>query len=742
MTACIRKGDLAGGLALFVKSVPFPRVISRICDRPCESTCKRREVGEPIHINLLERACVEWGGICDVHGDGLPTKEKRVAVVGAGLSGLAAATNLAMKGYQVVLFEARARLGGRCCDFPETVLPRRMLEDDLKVLQQLSVEVRCNSAVGNDEGAQVRFAALLNEFDAVYVGPGTASMKHRALGLALGEDERIQIAPRSLATSEPKVFAGGGQRWAPNGFSPITSLQDGHAAAVSIDRYLQKVSLTASREKEGPQTTRLFTSLKGIEPLPAVQPADPRQGYTEDEAQKEAQRCIDCQCLECVKACEFLAHYGAYPKRYVREIFINDSIVQGEHHSNRMVNTCALCGLCAVLCPDKLDMATVCLEARQSLVTRGKMPASAHDFALRDMAFSHSEQFALARHAPHHSSSATLFFPGCQLCASSPEQVVQIYHHLRERLSGGVGLHLGCCGAPAEWAGRQELFEKTLGELAETWKGMGSPRVVTACASCHRVFKDRMPGVAVESLWTVLAEHPVPQSASAAVPRALAVHDPCVARGDGEVQDAVRKILTGVGVRVEELPHTRALTTCCGYGGLMSAVNPEVADKVVKRRVEESATDYVAYCAMCRDNFSAKGKRTVHILDLLCPSADADPAARKGPTFSQRQENRARLKARLLRELWGETLPSEGPRMEVIISPEVLALMEKRAILVADVERAVAHAEESQEKFKDSATGHFIASHSPVSVTYWVEYSVDGDRFVVHNAYSHRMKIG
>ncbi len=742
MIACLRKGDIAGGLALFVRSVPFPRIISRICDRPCETSCKRREAGETIQINLLERACVELGGVCDVRSNGLPAKETRVGVVGGGLSSLAAATNLAMKGYQVVLFEAKACLGGRCRDFPETVLPQQMLEDDLAVLQQFGVEVRCNSPVGNDAGAKVRFAAIVEEFDAVYVGPGPTSLKHLALGLALGEDERIQIAPSTLATSEPKVFAGGGQRAAPGGFSPIASVEDGHAAAVSIDRYLQKASLTFSREMEGSRVSRLFTSLKGIEPLPAIRPADPLQGYTPDEAEKEAQRCIDCQCLECVKACEFLAHYGAYPKRYVREIFINDSIVQGEHRSNRMVNTCALCGLCTALCPDKLDMATVCLEARQSLVTRGKMPPSAHDFALRDMEFSNGDQFALARHAPEQSSSQTLFFPGCQLSASSPDQVVRIYEHLRERLSGGVGLHLGCCGAPAEWAGRQELFQKTLDELASTWKGMGSPRVVTACASCLRVFKAKMPGAKVESLWTVLAEHGLPQPAPTTLPRALALHDPCAAREDNEAQEAVRKILVGLGVAVEELPWTRALTTCCGYGGLMSSANPEVADKVVKRRIEESATDYVAYCAMCRDNFSAKGKRTVHLLDLLCPSADADPAARKGPSFSQRQENRARLKARLLRELWGETLSSEGPRMEVIISPEVLALLEKRAILVADVERTIAYAEKNQEKFKDSATGHFIASHAPVSVTYWVEYSVDGEKFVVHNAYSHRMKIG
>jgi len=281
----------------------------------------------------------------------------------------------------------------------------------------------------------------------------------------------------------------------------------------------------------------------------------------------------------------------------------------------------------------------------------------------------------------------------------------------------------------------------------------------------------------VESLWTLLADVGLPQAAMPSTPRAMAVHDPCGTRGEGEIQDAVRRILTGLGVQVEELSHARELTTCCGYGGLQSFANPEVADKAVSRRIAESEADYVTYCAMCRDNFSAKGKRSLHVLDLVFGSeagaeagaevgagagaqagarngprngprngaqgaAEADPAARRGPTFSQRHDNRARLKARLLRELWGERTAGEGAPMNLIVSPEVQALMEKRMILAEDVEGVIAHAEASGDKIEDRATGHFIASHRPVNVTYWVEYSVDASGFVIHNTYSHRMEVG
>jgi glutamate synthase (NADPH/NADH) small chain len=751
MAECVRKGDLSAGLALFARLVPFPRIISRTCDRPCEKACKRREAGEAIRVNDLERACADLADKRPPTPRSLPGKQKRVAVVGAGLSGLSAAVQLALKGYPVVVFEATAHPGGRATAFPEETLPRRAIDADFEILRELGVEVRYESPVGNAEGASVRFDALVGDFDAVYLGPGPDGVEHLLLGLEPGEGGRVGIDPLTFATSQPKVFAGGGQRQGAGAYSSITSLHDGRHAAVSIDRFLQGVSLTASREPPGPLATRLSTSAQGVEPLPAIRPADPLQGYTRTEAVREAERCLSCQCMQCVKACEYLAHYGSYPKRYLRQIYNNDCVVMGARMLNRMVNSCALCGQCEAVCPENLGMGETIREARLSLVKKGKMPPSAHEFALRDMAFSCSEHFTLARHAPGQASSAALFFPGCQLSASSPHHVARIYEHLLQKVPGGVGLHLGCCGAPADWAARQDLFDGALQQIARTWAEMGISRVITACSSCYRVFKDHLPDSKVESLWPLLAHIGLPpRRAPPPAPLVLAVHDPCATRDEADIHAAVREILAGVGVQVEELAYSRELTTCCGYGGLQSFANPEVADKTLARRIAESEADYVTYCAMCRDAFAAKGKRSLHVLALVFGAAgvgEADAAARRGPTFSQRHENRARLKARLLRDLWGEAA-AEGDHAPVtlVVSPEVQALMEKRMILMEDVERVVAHAEASGEKIENGTTGRTIARHRPAAVTYWVEYSPEGAgegaRFVVHNAYSHRMQVG
>ena len=143
---------------------------------------------------------------------------------------------------------------------------------------------------------------------------------------------------------------------------------------------------------------------------------NPDAGYTRDEAVAEAGRCIQCECMECVKTCEYLRAYGRYPRRYLREIYNNLSIVKGERKSNQFINSCSLCGLCGEVCPEDLGMGPIIKNARQVMVAQGRMPPSAHDFALRDMAFSNGDKFALARTRPGFAPATPSSFPA----ASSP----------------------------------------------------------------------------------------------------------------------------------------------------------------------------------------------------------------------------------------------------------------------------------------------------------------------------------
>lgn len=761
------RGDFAAALKALRKTLPFPGIIGRICTHPCQAVCKRGEAGDVLAIAALERACADFGGAAEKPRI-LPRRNARVAIVGGGLSGLTAAYDLARKGYPVVIFDADERLGGSLWDVPERDLPRDVLDAEVAQVVALGIEVRLNTRVGEND-----LAALRREFQAVYLATGGRAGE--TFGLETGEYPPAEIRaaltvppadvagvrripgtgheapvlcvdPVTYETRTPGVFAGGALLRGAAATSPIDAIADGRRAAISIDRLAQKVSLTASRAGEGAYATRLYTNTAGIAPLPAVPLTNPTAGYGREDAQQEAQRCLQCECMECVKACEYLRHYGRYPRRYVREIYNNLSIVKGERKANTFINSCSLCGQCGVICPTDLDMGAVNAAARRAMVAEKRMPPSAHDFALRDMQFSNSDRFALARHRPGAAASGYVFFPGCQLAGSSPEYVEAVYGYLQAKL-GAVGLMLRCCGAPADWAGRTDLFGDALAEFRHQHAALGAPQVVLACSSCYRVFQTSLPDVRIVSLWELYDRLGLPDGLRARPGEgrpALSMHDPCSTRAETRLQDSARNLVRRLGYAIEELPLTRERTACCSYGGVQWLANRELARAGVRRRIAESEADYVTYCAMCRDFFAAQGKRTFHVLDLLY-APDAERRAERGsPGYSQRHENRARLKRKLLKDLWGEDM-DDAPAyasIRIVLAEGVRERMEDRLILVEDVQRVIEFAERTGGKLLNRKTGHWLAYFKPSAVTYWVEYSPQDGAFVVHNAYSHRMEIG
>ncbi|RMG32724.1 MAG: FAD-dependent oxidoreductase, partial [Gammaproteobacteria bacterium] len=127
---------------------------------------------------------------------------RRVAIVGSGPAGLTAAWDLARKGHQVTVFEARERPGGMPrYGIPEYRLPRERLDQDIAVITSVGVEIRCNTRVGSD----IALDQLAEDYDAVAL----------AIGLHLGRSTRIPGSdhPRVVAAiallrniSEGKVF--------------------------------------------------------------------------------------------------------------------------------------------------------------------------------------------------------------------------------------------------------------------------------------------------------------------------------------------------------------------------------------------------------------------------------------------------------------------------------------------------------------------------------------------------------
>ncbi|MEG6616171.1 FAD-dependent oxidoreductase [Peptococcaceae bacterium 1198_IL3148] len=726
-TAAVAKEDFHAATTILQKKIPFPRIVVNICDRPCENHCKRQQAGEPLSIGELEKFCVNNDYLTAPKATPLPKRNKRVAVIGGGLSGLTAAYDLAKKGYAVVIFEALAVLGGKVWSYLGNVLTEQMINADLAVLNKMNIDLRLNTSLGKD----VFLPELINEYDAIYLGLGN----QKALALDL------QVDDFTLATQHAGVFAGGSMIDAGSRYSSILSVAWGRKAATSIDRHIQRVSLTAGRTNEGPYQTRLYTNTKGITPLPKV-PMKDMDGYNKAEAVAEARRCLQCQCLECVKGCAFLDHYNGYPKKYVREIYNNESIVMGLHYANKMINSCNLCGLCATVCPNDFDMGTLCRNARYNMVQRGKMPPSAFDFPLRDLKFNNSKKFALNRNQPGMETSKYALFPGCQLSASSPEQVIKVYGYLQQKLTGGVGMMLRCCGVPADWAGEQQLFQTLLKEIEDQWQALGCPQIIAACPTCYKTIKENLPQVKLLSLWEVLDQIGLPEQNKNGNLLKLALHDPCATREQPQIHQSVRNLAEKLGCEIEELAYNREQTKCCGYGGLMYASNPPLTNKVIDSCINESNSDYLTYCAMCRDFFISQGKKTYHLLDLIYPENIDDN--NEAVDYSMRRENRTLLKQKLLAIYWGEKMEQMASyeKIKLYIDEDVQQLIRQRFILKEDIQKTIESAEKSGEKFINPDTGRFLAGHRNENITYWVEYAANNDGFRIYNAYCHRMHLG
>jgi len=745
----LARGDADGARKVLERTLPLPGVLGRICEAPCETACKRREAGDALAIGGLERFTMLTGtpGPKPLR---LPGKKGKAVILGRGLAALTCAWDLLKKGWGVTLHTLGQPLGDALCSLPAHLLPPQALADELAVMRALGLVLDETPGQGG-KALEAALSAAQEEGRAVFLEWGFSQQTDAEYPV------RADVDPVTLAEGRPGLFLGG---WpdASGNTRFIDAAADGRRAASSLDRQLSGASLTASREKEGVVQTRLFTSLTGVEPLGRILPAG--ADYDPAEAGREAARCIQCQCLECVRVCDYLDKHKAYPKVYARQIYNNAAIVKGQHLANKLINSCSLCGLCERVCPENFAMAELCLTARQDMVERGVMPQSAHEFALEDMAAASGPDFALTRPDPQNKACTHVFFPGCQLCASHPQHVESAYAHLRRNIPGGVGLMLRCCGIPAHWAGQEEAFHQAATDFAEQWERLGRPRVIAACSGCLTVFRlpqfqTVAPGLEAVSLWEVLAQTPLPGGDLRPPPPTapLALHDPCTARDDAAFRTAARAVAASLGVAVVELPLSGERTECCGFGGLMAQVDAPLSRTVAARRAGESPLDYLACCAMCRDRLVAAGKRTWHLLDLVFPGPegdsdtglDSDPAARPGLGYSARLEARAALKARLLRQVWGEEPAPQAEALQLCISPEVAARLEERRILVSDLRQTLDSALASGRFLLDAASNRLLASARPRRVTFWVEFAPEavakGEGWRILNAWSHRMIV-
>jgi heterodisulfide reductase subunit A len=148
----IGRGKFYEALRVIKERLPFPSVCGRVCHRPCEKACTRKDVDEPLGIAHLKR----FVGDLELHIPAMEvppieTKAESVAVVGGGPAGLTAAHDLALKGYHVTVFEGAPVLGGMMrWGIPAFRLPKEIIEREISDILALGVRVQLNTMLGRD----------------------------------------------------------------------------------------------------------------------------------------------------------------------------------------------------------------------------------------------------------------------------------------------------------------------------------------------------------------------------------------------------------------------------------------------------------------------------------------------------------------------------------------------------------------------------------------------------------------
>lgn len=339
--------DLA--IATVKRDIALPAVLGRICPAPCEKACRRRLHDEAVSICLLKRYVADVD--LQTESPYLPKcqadRGKRVAIIGAGPAGLAAAYYLQRDGFEGTIFDDHDEPGGMLrYGVPEKDLPRDVLAAEIAQIQKLGVTFRLGTRVG----VTMPMAEVRSQFDAVFLGTGELKPDDaETLGVDASPDG-IKIDSQTNATNVPGVFAGGDA--VRKRRLTVRAVADGKEAAESIRQYLTGEGVTGPAKTFNSRMGKLEdgemgTFLQSASTESRRKPSGPNGGFTDEEARAEALRCLHCDCRKpdtcLLRQCAQVhdarqARYKAQRRRFVQRTQHSDVVYEP--------GKCIDCGIC------------------------------------------------------------------------------------------------------------------------------------------------------------------------------------------------------------------------------------------------------------------------------------------------------------------------------------------------------------------------------------------------------------
>ena len=348
MNRLIAAGKFDESLAVVKRDIALPAVLGRICPAPCEGACHRKTVDEPISICLLKRFVGDEGAEPEIIP--APKTGKKVAVIGAGPAGLAAAYYLQIKGVQVTLLDKNEKAGGLLrTAISEEILPREVLDKEIEAILNTGVEF-----LGGKDITKEVFETLKKDFDSVVIATGTVPENADFFGLN-ATPKGILADKDSYQTSEKKVFAIGNVLRSSR--LAVRSVGQGKEVAFSVLQYFNgqepKGEPRIFNSRFGKLVVDEFAeyikeSVEGKRVFPAT---GGHSSFSKEEAIAEAERCLHCDCraIDDCKLREYSTQYNVDQKRFKTNE--RRHITKQMNHGSVVYEPqkCIKCGICVRL---------------------------------------------------------------------------------------------------------------------------------------------------------------------------------------------------------------------------------------------------------------------------------------------------------------------------------------------------------------------------------------------------------
>ncbi len=349
MNRLIGAGQTEKALEVVRRDIALPAVLGRICPAPCEGACKRKHIDEPVAICLLKRFTAdEAAPILQI--ETAPPNGKKVAVIGAGPAGLAAAFYLQKLGIQAEVFDRHELPGGSMqYAIPDETLDKKVLENEISLIRRMGVQFRQNQQI--DAPA---FEKLRAGYDAVVVATGNFAAEMADWGLE-NNGKQVVVEKSTYMTNLDRVFAIGNANRSMQ--LAIRSAAQGKEVAGTIGRMLQGEAVSGEGRRFNSSIGKLLEQEYGeyLKEGSAVQRQEPdgKQGggLDPEQAQAEAGRCMHCDCRkpDNCKLRDYADLYGASKKRFaysVRKPIVKYMQVSGLVYEP---GKCIKCGICVRL---------------------------------------------------------------------------------------------------------------------------------------------------------------------------------------------------------------------------------------------------------------------------------------------------------------------------------------------------------------------------------------------------------